>query len=146
MAQAWKDYLLSLCLLISLMLLSAGCAKRQAALTPAGTNRQLSQATGAQETTPPDDGQWTMPAKNYASTRFSSLDQINTGNVSSLKLAWTFSAGVLRGHEAAPIVANNTMFIVTPFPNLVYALDLTQPGAPLKWKYDPQPASAAQGV
>jgi PQQ-dependent dehydrogenase (methanol/ethanol family) len=87
-----------------------------------------------------------MPAKNYSSTRFSGLNEINSGNAQSLKLAWTFSTGVLRGHEAAPIVVNNTMYIVTPYPNIVYALDLTQPGAPLKWKFEPNPASASQGV
>src|SRR5581483_12168637 len=70
----------------------------------------------------PDDGQWVMPAKNYASTRFSTLDQINTGNVKGLKLAWSFSTGLTRGHEAAPLVVNNTMYVVTPWPNLLYAL------------------------
>ena len=94
----------------------------------------------------PDDGQWTMPAKNYASTRYSTLDQINTGNVKNLKLAWTFSTGGTRGHEAAPLVVNNTMYIVTPFPNLLYALDLTKPGAPMKWMYNPQAAASSQGV
>jgi alcohol dehydrogenase (cytochrome c) len=79
-----------------------------------------------------EDGQWTMPAKDYASTRFSGLNEINKSNVGSLKLAWSFSTGVLRGHEAAPVVANNTMYVVTPYPNIVYALDLTQPGAPGK--------------
>src|SRR5205823_1464517 len=49
----------------------------------------------------PDDGQWTMPAKNYASTRFSAIDQINTSNIATLKLAWSFSTGLTRGHEAA---------------------------------------------
>jgi glucose dehydrogenase len=39
----------------------------------------------------PDDGQWIRPAKDYASTRYSSLDQINTNNVKNLKLAFTFS-------------------------------------------------------
>ncbi len=63
-----------------------------------------------------DDGQWTMPAKNYASTRFSTLSEINIGNAKSLKLAWTFSTGLTRGHEAAPLVVNNTMYIVTPGP------------------------------
>lgn len=93
-----------------------------------------------------DDGQWTMPAKNYASTRFSTLTEIDTGNVRNLKLAWTFSTGFTRGHEAAPLVVNNTMFIVTPWPNVLYALDLTKPGAPLKWKYEPHPTAASQGV
>jgi len=94
----------------------------------------------------PEDGQWPMPAKNYASTRFSGLNEINSGNAQNLRLAWTFSTGVLRGHEAAPIVVNNTMYIVTPYPNIVYALDLTQSGAPLKWRFEPNPASASQGV
>src|SRR5215831_14102032 len=94
----------------------------------------------------PDDGQWPMAAKNYASTRFSTLDQINTGNVKNLKLAWTFSTGLTRGHEAAPLVVNNTMYIVTPFPNLLYALDLTKPGAPMKWVYEPNASPASQGL
>ncbi|HKP75492.1 MAG TPA: hypothetical protein VJT67_08090, partial [Longimicrobiaceae bacterium] len=93
-----------------------------------------------------DDGQWTMPAKDYQSTRYSRLTQITAANAGQLKLAFTFSTGVNRGHEAAPLVVNNTMYIVTPFPNLLYALDLTKPGAPMKWKYDPRPASSAQGV
>lgn len=72
-----------------------------------------------------DDGQWTRPAKDYASTRYSSLDQINADNAKTLKLAFPFSTGMTRGHEAAPLVVNNTMYIVTPFPNSLYALDLT---------------------
>lgn len=97
-------------------------------------------------TAPPDDGQWTMPAKNYAATRYSELDQINIGTVKHLAVAFTFSTGVDRGQEAAPIVVNNTMYIVSPFPNIVYALDLTKPGAPLKWEYQPLPEAASQGV
>src|SRR5512133_2855444 len=93
-----------------------------------------------------DDGQWVRPAKDYASTRYSSLDQINSQNAKDLKVAFTFSTGTDRGQEAAPLVVNNTMYIVTPWPNLLYALDLTQPGAPMKWKYDPRPAAAAKGV
>jgi lanthanide-dependent methanol dehydrogenase len=81
---------------------------------------------------PPDDGQWTMPAKNYAATRYSALDEINGANVKNLQVAFAFSTGVVHGQEAAPIVANNTMYIVTPYPNIVFALDLTRPGAPLK--------------
>jgi lanthanide-dependent methanol dehydrogenase len=92
-----------------------------------------------------DPGSWTMPGRDYASTRFSPLDQLNAGNVGKLTLAFTFSTGVLRGHEAAPIVADNTLYVITPFPNIVYALDLTQPGAPMKWKFAPKPSSSAQG-
>jgi lanthanide-dependent methanol dehydrogenase len=94
----------------------------------------------------PDDGQWTMPAKNYASTRFSTLTDINTETVKTLKVAWTFSTGLTRGHEAAPLVVGNTMYIVTPWPNILYALDLTKPGAPVKWSYKPKPSPSSQGV
>ncbi|RUW29891.1 PQQ-dependent dehydrogenase, methanol/ethanol family, partial [Mesorhizobium sp. M1A.F.Ca.IN.020.06.1.1] len=58
---------------------------------------------------PPDDGQWTMPAKNYASTRYSELAEINAGNVKNLQVAFTFSTGVNKGQEAAPLVVGSTM-------------------------------------
>ena len=87
----------------------------------------------------PPAGQWVMAGKNYANTRYSDLDQINTGNVKNLTLAWTFSTGVLHGHEAAPLVVGDTLYVVTPFPNILYALDLTSQGA-LKWKYEPNPS------
>ncbi|RVA72165.1 PQQ-dependent dehydrogenase, methanol/ethanol family [Mesorhizobium sp. M7A.F.Ca.CA.001.08.2.1] len=87
-----------------------------------------------------------MPAKNYASTRFSELSEINEGNVKNLQVAFTFSTGVNKGQEAAPLVVGNNMYIVTPFPNIVYALDLSRPGAPMKWKNEPNPEPAAQGV
>lgn len=62
---------------------------------------QQQAATSRQSFTPPaysykiedDDGQWQMPAKNYASTRFSNLSEINPGNAKNLKVAWTFSTG-----------------------------------------------------
>ncbi|HJP59791.1 MAG TPA: methanol/ethanol family PQQ-dependent dehydrogenase [Gemmatimonadaceae bacterium] len=93
-----------------------------------------------------DDGQWLMAAKDFANTRFSGLKEITTENVASLKPAWTFSTGVLRGHEGAPLVVGATMYVVTPYPNNLYALDLTQPGAPAKWVYKPKPLTASQGV
>ena len=92
-----------------------------------------------------DDGQWTMPGKDYANWRFSELDQINTTNVSNLRAAWTFSTGVNRGHEAAPLVVGKTMYIITPYPNILYALDLEKSGA-AKWKYESKPSAVAQGV
>jgi len=94
----------------------------------------------------PDDGQWVMPAKNYASTRYSTLAEINASNVRNLRTAFTFSLGTTRGAEAAPLVVNNTMYIVTPFPNNLYALDLTKPGAPVKWVYEPHTNASSQGV
>src|ERR1700741_2232441 len=80
---------------------------------------------------------WAMPAKDYANTRYSTLNQINSGNVGKLQVAWTFSTGVLRGHEGAPLVIGNVMYVHTPFPNIVYALDLSNDGKIL-WKYEPK--------
>ena len=88
-----------------------------------------------------EDGQWTISAKDYANTRFSGLDQINPSNIGNLKVAWTFSTGIDRGQEAAPIVVGDTMYVVTPYPNQLYALDLKNNGA-TKWRYDPAPDSA----
>jgi lanthanide-dependent methanol dehydrogenase len=93
-----------------------------------------------------DDGQWVRPAKDYASTRYSTLNEITTQNANGLKVAFTFSTGLTHGHEAAPLVVNNTMYIVTPWPNKLYALDLTKPGAPQRWVYEPKPTPASQGV
>jgi PQQ-dependent dehydrogenase (methanol/ethanol family) len=92
-----------------------------------------------------EDGNWPTVAKDYANTRFSGLDQINKDNVKNLQVAWTFSTGLSRGHEAAPLVIGDTMYIVTPFPNTVYALDLKENGR-LKWSYAAPEMRAAQGV
>ena len=71
---------------------------------------------------------------DYANTRYSDLDRINAGNVGRLKVAWTFSTGVLRGHEGAPIVVGHVMVVHTPFPNVVYALDLDH-DVSILWRY-----------
>ncbi len=109
--------------------------------TPAAGHTAPSEANA-----PKDDGQWTMPSKNYASTRFSSLNEITAQNVQHLTPVFSFSLAVNKGQEAAPIVADNVMYIVTAYPNYVYALDLAQPGAPLKWRFAPKPLPASQGV
>jgi PQQ-dependent dehydrogenase (methanol/ethanol family) len=93
-----------------------------------------------------EDGQWTMPAGDHAATRFSALDQINPGNVAELRPVFTFDTGIAKGHEAAPLVIGATLYVVTPFPNIVYALDLTRPDHPLKWAFRPKPLQRAQGV
>jgi lanthanide-dependent methanol dehydrogenase len=92
------------------------------------------------------NGEWRMAPGNYASTRYSPLAELTTANAARLRVAFTFDTGIDRGQEAAPLVVDGTMFIVGPFPNTVFALDLTQPGAPLKWKYEPRPDPSAQGV
>jgi PQQ-dependent dehydrogenase (methanol/ethanol family) len=97
-------------------------------------------------TTANEDGQWLSVQKDYANTRFSGLNEINLTNIDKLKAATTFSTGVTAGHEATPLVVGDTMYLVTPFPNILYALDLKQPGGATKWVYQPKPDPAAQGV
>jgi PQQ-dependent dehydrogenase (methanol/ethanol family) len=92
------------------------------------------------------DGEWTMPGKDYAATRYSALAQLTVSNVASLQPVWNFSTGVIHGHEGQPLVVNNTMYVVTPYPNVLYAFDLTQPDYPLKWKYRPNVDPNALGI
>ncbi len=80
---------------------------------------------------------WVMQSGDYANTRYSKLKQINAGNVGKLQVAWTFSTGVLRGHEGGPLVVGNIMYVHTPFPNKVYALDLSQENK-IVWSYEPK--------
>jgi PQQ-dependent dehydrogenase (methanol/ethanol family) len=91
-------------------------------------------------------GQWPSPAGDAANTRYSTLKDINSTNVGTLKVAFTFATGTLRGQEAAPVVAGDSMYIVAPYPNVLFALDLKQPGAPMRWKFEPRPSSSSQGV
>ena len=84
-----------------------------------------------------DPKQWVMQQGDDANTRFSKLNQINASNVRKLQVAWTFSTGVLRGHEGGPLVVGDTMYVHTPFPNTVYALDLNHDGK-IIWKYEPR--------
>src|SRR5215470_2408299 len=80
---------------------------------------------------------WVMPAGDYANTRYSKLNQINASNVGKLQVAWTFSTGVLRGHEGGPLIVGNVLYVHTPFPNKVYALDLSNENK-IIWSYEPK--------
>lgn len=84
-----------------------------------------------------DENNWCMQQHDYNAHRYSGLDQINTKNVNTLKVAWTFSTGVLRGHEGSPLVVGSTMWLHTPFPNIVYALNLDDENK-IIWKYEPK--------
>jgi len=81
--------------------------------------------------------EWVMPLGNYAAQRFTVLNQITPKNVKDLVPAWSFSTGVLRGHEGGPLVIGDVMYVHTPYPNIVYALDLNHDGKIL-WKYEPK--------
>jgi lanthanide-dependent methanol dehydrogenase len=79
---------------------------------------------------------WASQAGDHANQRYSELKQINASNVGKMQVAWTMSTGVLRGHEGSPLVIGDTMYVHSPFPNKVFAVDIeTQT---IKWKYEPK--------
>src|SRR6185312_2657731 len=81
-----------------------------------------------------------------ANTRFSPLKQLTPDNVSNLRVATTVSTGVPFGHEGQPLVVNDTMYVVTPYPNNLIAIDLTKPSGAVKFIYEPHPDPRAQGI
>lgn len=78
---------------------------------------------------------WAHPQGNFQNQRYSTLKQIDTTNVGKMKVAWTFSTGVLRGHEGGPLVIGDTLFIHSAFPNKVFAINLSD--QTIRWKYTP---------
>lgn len=78
---------------------------------------------------------WAIWGGDYGGQRYSELDEINTENVGDLQVAWTFSTGVLRGHEGGPLVIGDTLYIHTPFPNKVFAIN--QEDQSIIWRYEP---------
>src|SRR3569623_1848617 len=127
---------------------AAGCGERTAGPLAQRTSPQSTPpgAVAPDAASPADDGQWTMPAKDYANTRYSALDQINTGNVGRLQLAFSVSTETLKGQESAVLAVGDTAYFVTPYPNTLYAIALRKPGGQVKWKYEPKPDAAAQGM
>lgn len=93
----------------------------------------------------PPPGEWQLPGRDYGLTRYSPLDQIAVSNVGQLRPVWTFSTGALRAHEGNPLVVGSTLFLHTPYPNTVFALDLSRPGAPSKWRYSGPVPPAPRG-
>ena len=92
------------------------------------------------------DGDWRMPSRDYAGTRYSPLSEVTATNAAGLELAWTFDDGESHyGHEMTPLVANNTMYIVSPFPNRAFAIDLTKSGGQVKWTHEANPSPIAIG-
>ena len=102
-------------------------------------------ASTEQEKLMNDDNQWTQARKDYANTGYSRLSQINKGNIGKLKYAWSFATGVNRGHEGAPLVIGNMMYVHTAFPNNVYALDLNN-DQKVAWSYFPKQDPSVQSI
>ena len=115
----------------------AACFTASALLASVGTVSANSELLKMQQ----NASDWVMPTGNYANHRYSELDQINADNVKDLRVAWTFSTGVLRGHEGGPLVIGDLMYVHTPFPNKVFALDLNDDGR-IVWRYEPKQDSS----
>ena len=141
MSHRWLLFVVTMFCVTGLLSFAAG----QSSNSP-GATTVPGQLPSIRLVSPVPDGQWTLPAGDYANTRFSPLDQINTKNVNNLKIVGTMSTGIPHGHEGQPLVVNGTLYVVTPFPNDLIALDLTKPGFPMKWKYEPRPDPQSQGV
>jgi alcohol dehydrogenase (cytochrome c) len=101
-------------------------------------------AAWAQAAGPSAGAEWTTPAGTVEGTRFSSLKQIDARNVGQLTQEFQFSTGVLAGHQGQPLVVGATMYVVGPFPNTLFALDLTSPGK-TRWVFNPNPDEFAKG-
>ncbi|WP_045836122.1 methanol/ethanol family PQQ-dependent dehydrogenase [Hyphomicrobium sp. 99] len=113
-----------------LLAITCGLGLIVATAGPASANDSVVEATK-------DPHNWAMQQGDYSNQRYSKLDQINTQNVGSLQTQWSFSTGVLRGHEGSPLVIGDTMYVHTPFPNIVYALNLND-NQKIIWRYTPK--------
>jgi PQQ-dependent dehydrogenase (methanol/ethanol family) len=122
---------------------SSGCKAAHSEPQPS----PVSGATpGTRMISPLPAAEWRLPNGDFANTRYSTLDKIDPTNASQLKVFATLSTGVPHGHEGAPLVIGGTMYVVTPFPNNLLAIDLTKPGGALKWTYQPHPDARAVGI
>jgi methanol dehydrogenase (cytochrome c) subunit 1 len=92
-----------------------------------------------------EDTNWVMQTKDYSASHYSKMTQINAHNVQHLQPVWSFSTGVLNGHEGGPLVIDGIMYVHTPFPNNIFAIDLDQPDKIL-WEYKPKQNPAARAV
>jgi alcohol dehydrogenase (cytochrome c) len=79
-----------------------------------------------------EPGNWLTYAGGYQAHSYSPLDQINTANISGLKVAWMYQIGVPHHFETEPLVFDGVMYITEP-PSDVTALDL-RTGRPI-WTY-----------
>ena len=112
--------------------LAYGLLASVALTSPVMANDDVKKATA-------DPNNWAMQQGSYNGWRYSELDQVNTSNVTDLRVAWQFSTGVLRGHEGSPLVIGDRMYLNSPFPNNVFALDISDPAGPqILWKYSPK--------
>ena len=133
------SHLLSLTLGLSAVLLSSGISRGQ---TVPSSPLPCPPAAGAPAAGLPVEGppaagaEWRTPAGTVQGTRYSCLSEIKNDNVHRLKEDFRFSTNIRKGHEGQPLVVNGLMYVVTPFPNLLYALDPDD--GDVRWVFDPR--------
>src|SRR4051794_3626047 len=101
---------------------------------------------GVRLVSPLRNAEWRLPSGDYANTRFSPLDQLRPNNVSNLRVVPPVSTGSAHGHEGGPLVVGHPMYIVTPFPNTLIAVDLSKPSGAVNFIYEPHPDPRAVGI
>jgi alcohol dehydrogenase (cytochrome c) len=94
-------------------------------------------ATMAMSGTALAQAEWQHYGNDQSNTRFSSLDQINTGNVKNLKVVWAHSLGTSDSQESSPLIVGDTMYVTSSTgPRYVFALDAKT--GEKKWAYQPE--------
>jgi PQQ-dependent dehydrogenase (methanol/ethanol family) len=101
--------------------------------------------SGMSFVSPPPGAEWSLPAGDYGNTRYSTLDKITPKNAKDLRITAMIATGIARGHEGQPVVVNDTLYIVTPFPNDLIAVDLHDMAGPIKWRFQPHPDPMSYG-
>lgn len=107
-------------------------------LVPVLAQAQLANAAGA-------GAEWSTPSGTAQATRYSTLADITTANAGQLVEEFAFPTGVKASHQGQPLVVGKVMYLVTPFPNKLIALDLANPGKTL-WTFNPKAKSYSRGV
>lgn len=144
--KAWTSKSAARMLGLLVLTLGACSGERDAPNPEVITHRVLGQAPDVRLIAPLPRGEWHLPTGDFANTRYSPLDQITTTNVKELKVITTMSTGVNRGHEGNPLVVGDTMYVVTPFPNNLFAIDLRPDGGALKWLFEPRASPRSVGI
>ncbi len=136
-------------MVLALSLLSGSCRKEADAtfgVKPARAQPLSGVSPKIQLVTPPAGEQWLEPGGDTANTRYSTLSQITTENAAGLRLSSSTTTAYLHGHEGQPLVVGNTLYIVTPYPNDLIAIDLSKPPTEIKWRFRPVPDARAVGI
>jgi PQQ-dependent dehydrogenase (methanol/ethanol family) len=87
---------------------------------------------------------WIQSGGTPQGTRYSALKDITPANVATLTEEFSFATGVIGAHQGGPLVVGKVMYVVTPWPNKLVALDLTKNGAVL-WTYAPPNSASGKG-